>query len=162
MIHKLDTFTEHARKAKERIRALVWWFYADLKAYRAAPDPRRKAALKARFDRIFKRRTGFATLDRQLARLHANRAELLRVLDRPDILLHTNGSENDIRCQVTRCKISGTTRSDGGRDCRDAFLGLAKTYRKLGISFWNDLGSRLGADVTVPSLPQLVAARCTA
>jgi transposase len=39
----------------------------------------------------------------------------------------TNGSENDIRCQVTRQKVSAGTRSDLGRDCRDAFLGLGKT-----------------------------------
>ncbi|WP_246734449.1 transposase [Rhizobium sp. RHZ02] len=61
--------------------------------------------LAARFDRIFQRRTGFATL----ARLHANKAELLMVLDRPEIPLNTNGSENDIRCQVTKRKISGGT-----------------------------------------------------
>lgn len=164
LVHKLDTFTETARAAKEKVRALIWWLYADLKAYRAAPEPHRKAALKARFDRLFKRRTGFATLDRLLERLHANKAELLRVLDRPEIPLHTNGSENDIRCHVTRRKISGTTRSDSGRDSRDAFLGLAKTCRKLGISFWDYLGARLGVDVTVtlPSLPDLVAARCAA
>ena len=29
------------------------------------------------------------------------------VLDRPEIPLHTNGSENDIRCHVTRRKVSG-------------------------------------------------------
>ena len=164
LVHKLDTFTEKTRAAKEKVRALIWWLYSDLKAYSNAPDPRRKAALKARFDRIFKRRTGFATLDRLLERLHANKAELLRVLDRPEIPLNTNGSENDIRCQVTRRKISGTTRSDSGRDARDAFLGLAKTCRKLGISFWDYLGSRLGADLcaSVPSLPELVAARCNA
>jgi len=56
-----------------------------------------------------------------------NKRELLLVLDRPEIPLHTNGSENDIRCQVTRRKLSGGTRSDTGRDCRDAFLSLAKT-----------------------------------
>jgi hypothetical protein len=55
--------------------------------------------LRARFDRIFLRRTGFATLDRLMARLHTNKAELLMVLDRPKIPLHTNGSEYDIRCQ---------------------------------------------------------------
>ena len=164
LIHKLDAFTEVARAAKEKLRALIWWFYADLKAYRAAPDPKRRTALKARFDRIFKRQTGFATLDRLLQRLHANKPELLRVLDQPEIPLHTNGSENDIRCQVIRRKISGTTRSDPGRDARDAFLGLAKTCRKLGISFWDYLGTRLGADVTsaVPSLHALVAQRCAA
>lgn len=164
LVHKLDTFTDTARKAKDKIRALIWWLYADLKAYRAAPDPRRKAQLKARFDRIFKRRTDFATLDRLLERLHANKPELLRVLDRPEIPLHTNGSENDIRCQVIRRRISATTHSDDGRDAKDALLGLAKTCRKLGIPFWDYLGSRLGAAVsqTVPSLPECVAARCQA
>ena len=53
------------------------------------------------------------------------------VLERPEIPLHTNGSENDIRCQVTRRKISAGTRSEIGRDCRDAFLSLAKTCDKL-------------------------------
>ena len=143
LVHKLDTFTDHHRAAQQRMRSLIWWFYADLKAYRRDPTPARRAALRARFDRIFKRQTGFATLDRRLARLHANKAELLVVLDRPEIPLHTNGSENDIRCHVTKRKISGGTRSDAGRDCRDAFLGLAKTCAKPGISFWDYLGARL-------------------
>ena len=83
------------------------------------------------------------------------------VLERPEIPLHTNGSENDIRCHVTRRKLSGGTRSDPGRDCRDAFLGLAKTCAKLGISFWDYLGARLSADTNVPFLPDLVR-RCSA
>jgi hypothetical protein len=44
-----------------------------------------------------------------LSRLKAWQDELQAVLERPDIPLHTNGSENDIRCQVTRRKISGGT-----------------------------------------------------
>jgi hypothetical protein len=59
------------------------------------------------------------------------------------IPLHTNGSENDIRCDVTRRKVSVGTLSDVGRDCRDAFLGLAKTCAKLEIAFWDYLGARL-------------------
>jgi hypothetical protein len=105
----------------------------------------RRLMLRARFDRIFRRRTGIVTLDRLLARPWANTAELLMVLERPEIPLHTNGSENDIRCHVTRRKVSAGTRSDAGRDCRDAFLGLAKTCAKNGIAFWNYLGSRLSA-----------------
>ena len=135
LVHKLDTFTDKHRRAQEPVRTLIWWFYRDLNAYRHDPTARRKAALRVRFDRIFKRQTGFTTLDRLLRHLHANRAELLMVPDRPEIPLHTNGSENDIRCQVTRRKISGGTRSDIGRDCRDTFLGLSKTCAKLGISF---------------------------
>ena len=41
--------------------------------------------------------------------------ELLRVLDRPDIPLNTNASENDIRAFVTKRKISGGTVSGKGR-----------------------------------------------
>ena len=143
LVHKLNTFTEKHRAAQKLVRGLIWDFYADLKVYRIKPGKRRAAALRARFDRIFLRRTGFATLDRLLARLHANRAELLMVLERPEIPLHTNGSENDIRCHVTRRKVSAGTRSEIGRDCRDAFLGLTKTCAKLGIAVWDYLGSRL-------------------
>ena len=59
--------------------------YADLTAYCRDPTPRRKRELQARFDRLFTTTTGFATLDRLLARLHANKVELLRALERPDI-----------------------------------------------------------------------------
>lgn len=162
LVHKLDTFTDQHRAAQQRMRSLIWWFYRDLKACQADPTPRRRAELRARFDRIFKRRTGFATLDRLLARLHANKPELLLALDRPQIPLHTNGSENDIRCQVTRRKISGGSRSDAGRDCRDAFLSLAKTCSKLGLAFWDYLGDRLATPdhPGVPDLPNLVRHRC--
>jgi len=162
LVHKLETFTDLHRAAQARMRDLIWRFYADLKAYRREPSRRRRAELRARFDRIFRRRTGFVVLDRLLERLHANKPELLRVLDRPEIPLHTNGSENDIRAQVTRRKVSGGTRSDPGRDCRDAFLGLAKTCAKLGLSFWDYLGDRLGitGQDAIPYLPDLVRARC--
>jgi Transposase IS66 family len=161
LVHKLETFTDQHRAAQQHIRGLIWWFYADLKVYRLDPTPRRRSELRARFDRIFQRRTGFATLDRLLQRLHANKAELLMVLDHPEIPLHTNGSENDIRCQVTKRQVSGGTHSDIGRDCRDAFLGLAKTCRKLGIAFWDYLGARLGVSggPTVPHLPDLIRCR---
>ena len=33
LIHKLVGFNDGQRQAIERIRALIWWFYADLKAY---------------------------------------------------------------------------------------------------------------------------------
>src|SRR5260370_23667303 len=128
LVHKLDTFTDQHRNAQQRSRSLIWQFYKALKVYRDAPSSRRKTALHARFDRIFcNQRTGFVTLDRLLTRLHANKAELLMVLDRPEIPLHTNGSENDIRCQWTKRKISGRTASDTGTHIRDAILSPAPT-----------------------------------
>ena len=162
LVHKLDTFTDLHRMAQDHIRGLIWWFYRDLKAYRADPTPRRRTELRERFKRIFNCQTGFATLDRLLERLHANKPALLMVLDQPEVPLHTNGSENDIRCQVTKRKISGGTRSDIGRNCRDAFLSLAKTCSKLRINFWDYLGNRLAVPgcSTIPHLPGLVSLRC--
>jgi hypothetical protein len=145
-------------------RQLVWWFYRDLKLYKGDPEPARRAALRRRFDRIFGRVTGFAELDEAVARLRANKAELLLVLDRPEIPLHTNGSENDLRGVVTKRKISGGTRSAAGKRARDTFLSLLKTCAKLGLSFWDYLGARLGmpeADA-VPWLPDLVRQRAAA
>ena len=57
-----------------------------------------------------------------------------------------------------RRKVSGGTRSDAGRDCRDAFLGLMKTCAKQAVDFWDYLGCRLdvpGAAI-VPLLPALI------
>jgi hypothetical protein len=161
LVHKLDAFTDKHRAAQTRVRGLIWDYYARLKAYRLKPSPRRAVALRKQFDRIFLRRTGFVTLDRLLKRLHANKAELLMVLDRPETPLNTNGSENDIRCYVTRRKVSAGTRSDDGRDCRDAFLSLAKTCGKLGIEVWDYLGSRLkvAGHIVVQPLDRYVRGR---
>jgi hypothetical protein len=161
LVHALDTFNDLQRAAQKRVRRLIWNFYASLKAYRRDPSSRRASALRARFDRIFRRRTGFATLDRLLARLHANKAELLTVLERPEIPLHTNGSENDIRCYVTRRKVSAGTRSADGRDSRDAFLSLAKTCAKLRVPVWDYLGSRLkvAGHVAIDALDHYVRQR---
>jgi hypothetical protein len=161
LVHKLIPFNDRQRLAIGLVRHLIWWFYADLRAYKRDPCRRRRTQLRTRFDRIFRRRTGFVTLDRLLARLHARKAELLLVLDRPEIPLHTNGSENDIRCHVTKRKISGGTWSEPGRDSRDACLGLMKTCQKLGLSFFDYLGARLSvpdAPLIAP-LPELVRAR---
>ena len=44
----------------------------------------------------------------------------------------------------------GVIVSDAGRDCRDAFLGLMKTYNKLGLSFSDYLGNRLSSQAPRP------------
>ncbi|HSO82888.1 hypothetical protein [Thiocapsa sp.] len=121
-----------------------------------------EASLEERFDAIFTRRTSYATLDRTLKRLHTHKRELLLVLERPDLVLHTNGSESDIHGFVKWRKISGGTRSDLGKDCRDGFASLKKTCRNLGISFWDYPGDRIKQLGTVPPLPDIVRERALA
>jgi hypothetical protein len=158
LVHKLVPANDKQRNAVENAKRMIWWFYRQLKEYKLAPSPERADVLRARFDRIFDRaRTGYATLDKLLKRLHANRPDLLRVLERPEIPLNTNASENDIRTVVTKRKISGGTVSQKGRDARDVMLGLYKTCKKLKVSFYQFLGDRLGIPgPKIPPLPILV------
>ena len=159
LVHKLIPANDKQRNAVEVAKRMIWWFYRCLKDYKLAPGPEQAELLRSRFDRIFKRRrTGYATLDSLLKRLHRHKDALLRVLERPDIPLNTNASENDIRAFVTKRKISGGTVSDKGRDARDVMLGLAKTCMKLKVSFYAFVGDRLGIPgPTIPDLATLVS-----
>jgi hypothetical protein len=163
LIYKLEPTNVVHRKAVELTRGLIWWFYADLKSFKLNPDQKRARMMRARFDRIFLKKTGYVLLDRQLRRLHRRKAELLRVLDRPEIPLHTNGSENDIRAVVTKRKISGGTVSEAGKAARDTMLGLMKTCAKLKVSYYRFLGDRFSVHgaPSVPRLPDLVRLAAT-
>lgn len=71
-----------------------------------------------------------------------------------------NGSEHDLRPQVVNRKISGGTRSEAGWAYRHAFLGLSQICAKLGLSFCNYLGHRLGVtSANLPYLPDLIRLR---
>jgi len=153
LVHKLVPANDIQRNAIEVAKRMIWWFYRALKDYKLAPNPQQAQALRERFDRIFKRKTRYTLLDRLLRRLLGRKDELLRVLERPEIPLNTNASENDIRAFVTKRKISGGTVSDRGRDARDIMLGLAKTCMKLKVPFYHYIGARLG--IPGPGIPPL-------
>ena len=156
LIHKLIPINDAQRQAVARVRGQVWEFYADLKAYKRHPSPDKVAPLQARFDALFTQSTDYYTLDDLLVRLHRRKDELLLVLKRPDIPLHTNASETDIRDYVKKRKVSGGTRSDLGRQCRDTFASLKKTCRKLGIPFWLYLLDRVSLTNAIAPLPTLI------
>jgi hypothetical protein len=154
LVHKLIPANQIQHKAVEVARRMIWWFYGKLKEYKLAPSPERAEILRAQFKRIFDRaKTGYAALDGLLRRLLRLEDRLMRVLERPEIPLHTNASENDVRSFVTKRKISGGTVSEKGRQARDAMLGLDKTCKKLKIRFFDYLGARLG--IPGPQIPRL-------
>lgn len=162
LIHKLMPATPRQVAQVNAVRDLVWSFYKALKAWKQKPAPCAADAFRQRFDRIFRVRTGYEDLDKLLARLHRRKDELLKVLEHPQIPLHTNASENDLRSVVTKRKISGGTMSRDGRIARDTMLGLMKTCKKLGLSFYHFLGDRLGiadGDTAIPPLATLVLAK---
>lgn len=158
-INKIVPFTEKHRTDLDFIRKRIWELYDDLKRYKKNPTQKRKIELENQFDDIFQEKTCFITLNLALKRLYNNKAELLLVLDRPEIPLHNNASESDIREYVKRRKISGGTRSNSGRKCRDTFISLKKTCRKLNISFWEYLNDRIIGLNSTPKLGQIMRQR---
>ncbi|MGF9764538.1 transposase [Microvirga sp. 0TCS3.31] len=154
-LQKLMPASPKQAKAVELVRETIWCFYRGLKLWKQSPSPGAEASFRRQFNRIFGQRTGYKDLDELLARLARRKGDLLRVLERPEIPLHTNASENDLRAWVTKRKISGGTMSSDGRVARDVMLGLSKTCRKLRLSFFDYLGNRLGLHGDQPRIPPL-------
>jgi hypothetical protein len=143
----------------EQIREQIWQLYKDLKAYRTQPDAAQKPILEARFAALCNQRAGYPNIDAVLKEIRGHQTDLLRVLERPEVPLHNNASESDIREYVKKRKISGGTRSTDGRHCRDTFASLKKTCRKLGVNFWNYLQDRIRGLGTVSRLADLIRQR---
>lgn len=142
LIHTMQPLNDKHREEIKEIRAQIWTLYKALKSYKLSPSEKQSEILSLQFDRIFQQKTSYITLNKCLERLAKHKDKLLLVLTRPDVPLHTNGSESDIRDYVKKRKVSGGTRSDLGKKCRDTFISLKKTCRKLKISFWDYLHDR--------------------
>jgi hypothetical protein len=153
---KLVPHHDEHRVVIEHIRTQIWDLYQDLKAYREKPDETQRPRLEARFDAFVEQRTGYPNINAVLKDMRDHQADLLRVLERPEIPLHNNAMESDIREYVKRRKISGGTRSAAGRRCRDTFASLKKTCRKLGIRFWDYLQDRVRGLGHIPRLADLI------
>ncbi len=158
-INELIPFNEGQIKAIEGIRSEFWGIYHSIKDYKQAPSLALREEIEKRFDKKCAMKTCYELLNGALKRMWRNKTELLLVLDRPEIPLHNNLSENDIREYVKKRKVSGSTRSEEGRRCRDTFTSLKKTCKKLGVRFWDYLNDRISGKNIIVSLPILMRER---
>jgi hypothetical protein len=147
---------EEHRVVIEGLRGQIGELYKDLKAYKEHPDETQRGLLEACFDALVNQRTGYPNVNQVLKSLREHQSDLLRVLERPEPPLHNNAMESDIRDFVKRRKMSGGTRSESGRRCRDTFASLKKTCRKLGVNFWEYLKDRVSGKGSVPRLASIL------
>jgi hypothetical protein len=155
LINRLIPLNENQAKDIETVLNKFWGIYADLKAHKLNPSQEEKKKITKCFDELCATESSYP-LSGALQRLARNKKELLLVLKYPEIPLHNNLSENDIREYVKKRKISGGTRSALGRQYRDTFISLKKTCRKLGVNFWEYLLDRNNKTGRVPYLPTLI------
>jgi hypothetical protein len=161
IINRLIALNDEHVKAVDAVREQLWQLYRDLKDYKLDSTATQAENIKSRFQAMCSTKTAYATLNQALKRMGNNQHELLRVLDKPYLPLHNNLSERDIRDYVKKRKISGSTRSEAGRRCRDTFASLKKTCLKHRISFWHYLKDRLLGENKIPSLSTLIRAAAT-
>ena len=154
-LKKLHCYTSAQEKELEKILTDFWQLYQNTKEYRNAPLEGKAKQIEFDFDALCQFQTGWLALEGALKKLSSNKEELLLVLKRSEIPLHNNASERDIREYVKRRKISGSTRSDVGRACRDTFTSLKKTCRKLHISYWEYLNDRISKTNKIGNLALL-------
>jgi hypothetical protein len=153
---RMIPYSEAHRAAIARVRGEIWELYQGLKRYRQHPEPSRRPELEASFDALCSQRTGFPSIDGVLKEMRTHRAALLRVLEHPEVPLHTNLSERHLRDYVKKRKVSGGTRSESGRRARDTFASLKKTCRELGVNFWAYLQDRVRGVGQIPRLAELI------
>ena len=153
---KIHPVNDQQAMAQKWCRTWFWAVYDDLKAFKAEPDEEKALKVWLGFHGLIQTVTSCEPLQEALSGLALIKEELLLVLDDPNLPLHNNLSESQIREYVKRRKISGGTRSDAGRQCRDTFASLKKTCRLYGLSFWDYLTDRLTGSGLFPRLANLI------
>jgi hypothetical protein len=155
---KLQPYFEAHQQLLDAFRTERWAYYDQLKVYQLNPRAAEKARLAQACDELFGRVTGYAGLERRLALTRANKAELLLVLDFPEVPLENNLAERDLREGVVKRKIPSGPRGPDGAQAWEVFLTLLATCRKNGVNFFAYLADRIPQLNQAPSLALLVRA----
>jgi hypothetical protein len=156
---KLTPIVPTHRDLLAAFRTDYWAFYHQLVAYRTAPTPPERDRLRARFDTLFTRRTGYLALDERIAKTWANQELLLLVLDHPDLPLHNNDMELAARRRVRKRDVSFGPQSRAGAKAWDTFHTIIATATKLGVRVYTYFLGRLVAPASTPTLADHIRER---
>lgn len=156
--HYKDLMPKHQefRNILDHFMDEFWKYYKQLKRYKLKPTERLKRILDKRFDRLFNPNTDYYALNIVIKKTRAKKKSLLLVLKYPEIPLHNNTSEQDIREKVIQRKIRNCFRSWRGAYASDTFLSLMATCRKQKISFWDYIKDRVYKTNQIPPLAQII------
>lgn len=153
---KLIPKHSHFQKELDNFLEKFWDYYDELKKYKEDPSQEKKDELSTRFDELFSANTDYFALNKTIEKTAKKKEYLLLVLDYPEIPLHNNTSELDIREKVIQRKIRNCFRSIRGARASDTFLSLMATCRKQGITFWDYVRDRVYNLNKIPSLAEII------
>lgn len=156
---KLSPAVAYHRQLLESFMKRYWKLYDKLAAHGLDPPPENAAQLETEFDNLFSTVTGYTGLDRRIVMTRDKKDALLMVLRHPEIPLHNNPAEIEIRRRVRKRDVSFGPRTEDGKRAWDTFTTLAATAKKLGVSFYQYIYDRVSAANRIPNLADLIAQR---
>jgi hypothetical protein len=156
---KLTPAIAHHRRLLDEFLNHYWTFYDALLAYRKTPSPEQVPRLEAEFDELFSTVTGYTGLDRRIAMTRDKKDALLMVLHHPEIPLHNNPAEIEMRRRVRKRDVSFGPRTEDGKRAWDTFASLLATTKKLGVSFYRYVYDRVTESGEIPNLADLIVKR---
>jgi hypothetical protein len=148
----------HEVLVKELDRVIDKWrsLYKKMKRFIRSPNDKLRQKIREEFDKIVADKTKIKLIDKQLELTKKNKDKLLLFLKYPQLPLHSNMVERDLRERVIKRKISLQNRSWSGVRAWDLMLSLMSTCRKLNLSFWHYLEDRISKREKIPYLGKLV------
>ena len=132
-LRKLKASTPKAENEISQVRQAIWNLYEKVKE--AAQSQTGKEKIYELYDQLAAMRSISPGVNEVIASFAKYREEMLKALDHPDLPLHNNDSERDIRGVAKRRNISGSTKSEEGKGFRDGLMTLKQTCARLGINF---------------------------
>lgn len=167
-VHEIRHYTDlnpmvpEFQKILENFTDKVQAFYVRLKLYKENPNQMEIKIIQQEFEILFSTATKYDDLNKVIAQTKKRQNGLLVVLENPDLPLHNNHAEQQIRPYVIKRKIQFGTRSEEGRKSRDTFMSINMTCRKLGLSFYEFLVDRKTCTGSIPLLAELMKLKMAA
>ncbi len=140
----------------ETFLTAFWSYYHELRRYQEQPTAEERTRLDASFETLFATRTGYWALDERIALTRAKKAQLLQVLEHPEVPLQNNPAELGARQRVRKRDVSFGPRTAEGAKAWDTFMSLAATTKKLGVSFYQYIHDRISGVNQLPALADMI------
>jgi len=154
---KLNPVVAHHRRLLDDFLERYWDYYDDLLTYKQNPTPEEATRLSKAFDTLFSEVTGYDALDERIVKTKVKKDALLMVLKHPEIPLHNNPAELEVRRRARKRDVSFGPRTEDGKEAWDTFMSLAATTKKLGVSFYQYIHDRVTDANKIPQLADLIA-----
>ncbi len=156
---KLNPVVPLYKEQLEDFLTRFWDYYGKLLDYKEQPTCVQAEKLSAEFDELFSTKIGYYALDDRIEKTKAKEEELLKVLKYPELPLHNNGSELEVRAEKRRQDVSLQTKTEEGTKAKDTFLTITQTAKKLGVSAYEYIHDRISRQFNMPSLAELIKQR---